>query len=81
MKVTSIKEELFAAQDAAKVADDVWQAELDRLGVERYSLASKGEIGSDLRALYETKIIRDARVRELTDTMRRYQNVEQVQRP
>lgn len=81
MRVESIKEELFAAQDAAKEADDAWQAELDRRGINRYTLAARGETGSTLRECYEAKIASDQKVRELTDTMRRYQDVEQIHRP
>lgn len=81
IKVTSLKWDLFAAQDAAKAADDAWQSELDRLGIERYSKDAKGSPGSTLRALRETKIACDNRVRELTDAMRRFQDVRQIQRP
>lgn len=81
IKVRSLKEELYAAQDAAKLADELWQSALDALGISRYSQAAKGAPGSELRALRDAKVASDDKVRELTDIIRRYQDVRQIQRP
>ena len=81
IKVESLKDQLYTAQDAAKAADDAWQAELDRLGIARYSKEAKGLAGSALRSLYDAKLAADAECRVLTDTMRQFQDVNQIQRP
>lgn len=78
MKVTSLKTELFAAQDAAKDADNAWQTALNTQGIERYSKAARS---GSLRELYRAKVAADRRCSELTDIMRRYQDVEQLTRP
>lgn len=41
---------------AAIDADNAWQAELDRLRIDRYSLAARGDKGSELRRLYDAKM-------------------------
>lgn len=74
----SIREEVLQAYKTAKAADNEWQAELDRLGVDRYSKASHDAASSALRELYDKKVAADARLAELTDTMQRYQDVRQV---
>lgn len=56
-----------AAYYTAIKADDEWQVELDRLKIERYSLAAKGIEGSELRRLYERKLAAD---RENVDAIR-----------
>jgi hypothetical protein len=76
--IKSIRDEVPKAYEAAKVADDNWQVELDRLKIDRYSRAARGAAGSELRALYDAKIIADAKQAELTDIMRRYQDPGQV---
>lgn len=81
IKFTSLKNDLYDAQDAAKLADSEWQAALDELGIDRYSRAAKGVAGSALRALYDAKIASDNKVHELTETMSRFQDVDQIQRP
>ena len=81
MRVTSLKTELFAAQDAANVADEQWQAALDSMSIDRYSKAARGASGSLLRALYDAKVAADDKCHELTATMRRYQDVTQIARP
>lgn len=44
---------------AAIDADNAWQAELNRLKIDRYSKAARGDEGSELRRLYEVKIAAD----------------------
>ena len=77
MKVSSLKAELFAAQDAAKVADDAWQTALNTQGIDRYSNAAKS---GSLRELYRAKVAADRHCAELTDIMRKFQDVEQITR-
>ena len=79
--VRSLKEDLYAAQDAAKLAADQWQTALDAQRIDRYSAAAKGKAGSELRRLRDAKIAADDKVRELTDVMRRFQDVNQIARP
>jgi hypothetical protein len=76
--VKSVRDEVLKAYEAAKVADDNWQAELDRLKVDRYSQAARGLVGSKLRELYDAKIAADAKRAKLTDIMQRYQDPRQV---
>jgi hypothetical protein len=76
--VKSVRDEVLKAYEAAKVVDNNWQAELDRLKIGRYDKAARGDDGSRLRELYEGKIAADAKLAELTDTMRRYQDPKQV---
>lgn len=78
IKVTSLKQDTFDAYYAARAADDAWQAELDRLRIDRYTLAARGERGSELRCLRDAKIAADAKYHELVETMRRYQDPRQV---
>lgn len=59
------------AYRAAVDADNAFQAELDRLGVERYSNASKGALGSDLRRLYNAKLAADDAYHAAIAEMRR----------
>lgn len=51
----------FDAYYAAIDADNAWQAELNRLGIDRWSKAAHGEDGSELRRLYVAKITTDAK--------------------
>lgn len=76
--VKSIRHEVLKAYEAAKVADGEWQAEMDRLKVDRYSKAARGVVGSKLRESYDAKVAADAKLVELTDTMRQYQDPKQV---
>ena len=76
--VKSVRNEVLKAYEAAKTADDDWQAELDQLKVERYSKAARGTVGSNLRKLYNSKIAADARLAELTAILQRYQDPRQV---
>jgi len=76
--VKSIRNEVLKAYEVAKVADGNWQAELDRLKIDRYSLAARGERGSELRKLRDAKVEADRSLAELTETMRRYQDPKQV---
>lgn len=75
--VKSVRHEVFLAYEAAKTADANWQAELDRLKVERYSQAARGCEGSELRRLYESKIAADRQYLELVEILRRYQDPNQ----
>lgn len=53
---------------AAKAADDAYSQGLLDWGVERYTLAGSGMIGSALRILYDAKLAAD---RELSDAFAR----------
>lgn len=78
IKVTSLRQDALDAYEAAKLADNAWQAELDARKIDRYSLAARGERGSQLRRLRDAKCEADRRLRELTETLRRYQDPLQV---
>lgn len=81
IKITGLTAELYAAQDAAKEADNNWQAELDRQGIERYSKQARGTQGSVLRNLYDRKVATADRQADLTSIIRRYQDPNQIARP
>lgn len=76
--VTSLKQDTFDAYEAAKTADNAWQVALDAAKVDRYSKASHGDEGSELRRLYDARLAADANYHELVETMRRYQDPRQV---
>lgn len=59
MTTTTTREPGYETYWNAIDADNAWQAELDRQGVERYSMAARGETGSRLRELYEAKVAAD----------------------
>jgi hypothetical protein len=75
--VKSVRNEVFLAYEAAKTADNNWQAELDRLKVNRYSKAARGAKGSELRKLHERKIAADKEHLALVETLRQYQDPNQ----
>lgn len=76
--VKSVRDEVLKAYEAARTAENAWQAELDRLRIDRYSKAARGAVGSEMRALYDAKVAADATLAELTDALRRYQDLRQV---
>lgn len=78
LRVGSIRWNVVTAQEAAKDADDEWQMELDTQKIDRYSKAAHGANGSPLRRLYNTKVAADQKYHDLVETMRRYQDPEQV---
>lgn len=78
IKVTSLISDAHEAYYAAIEADNAWQAELDRLKIDRYTLAARGEKGSELRRLRDAKCESDRKRYELTELVRRYQDPRQV---
>ena len=78
IKVTSLISDAHEAYYAAIEADNAWQAELDRLKIDRYTLAARGEKGSELRRLRDAKCEADRKRHELTELVRRYQDPRQV---
>ena len=81
VKVTSIRQNTLDAYEAAKVADAAWQAELDTQRVDRYTLAARGEQGSELRRLRDAKVEADTKYHELCELLRRYQDPTQAGLP
>lgn len=78
IKVTGLISNAHEAYYAAIEADNAWQAELDRLKIERYSKAAHGDEGSELRRLYEAKNAANDKRHELTELVRRYQDPRQA---
>jgi len=81
MKVTSVKFETLTAYQAAKDADDAWQAALDAAKIYRYSKAARGEPGSELQRLRDAKVAADEKYHELCELLRRYQDPVQAGLP
>lgn len=78
IKVTSLIDDAHKAYYAAIDADNAWQAELDRLKIDRYTLVARGEQGSELRRLRDAKCEADRKHHELVELVRRYQDPRQV---
>lgn len=81
IKVTSLTWDAREAYYAAIEADNAWQAELNARGIDRYTLAARGEQGSELRRLRDAKCEADRKLHELTELVRRYQDPRQVGLP
>ena len=81
IKATSLRQDTLDAYEAAKVADNAWQAELDRLKIDRYTLAARGERDSELRRLRDAKVEADRKYHELCELLRRYQDPVQAGLP
>jgi hypothetical protein len=77
-KATSLRQDTLQAYDDAVKADQAWQSALDAAKIDRYSLAARGESGSELRQLRDAKTEADRKLNELTELLRRYQDPHQV---
>jgi hypothetical protein len=78
VQVTSLVSNAQEAYRAAIAADSAWQTALDTANVDRYSLAARGEQGSELRRLRDAKCEADRKLRKLTELVRFYQDPHQV---
>lgn len=59
MTTTTTREPGYETYWNAIDADKAWQAELDRLKIDRWSPQSHGAEGSDLRRLFAAKVAAD----------------------
>lgn len=80
-KVSSLRQDTLDAYEAAKLADNAWQVELDAQKIDRYSLAARGEQGSELRRLRDAKVEADRKYHELCEQLRHYQDPRQIGLP
>lgn len=69
-KEASLRRYMFQAQEAAEAADNAYQVELDRLGIERYTKAAQGDTDSLLSNLYDAKVTADNERHDAVTAMR-----------
>lgn len=65
---TTFNNEAIAATKAAQLADQAWQAQLDHVGIDRYTLAARTYLG--LRELYQAKLAADETMRRAWEKTR-----------